>query len=517
MPIWYIDNRITPGQESDSFNGGFGVGFLRDAWSDVTWTAGDFYYGACGATFAGGITVGASGTAAAPITMAAYGDESLGWPLVTNAGGTGLLAAGRDWLRVRKWRASGCSSHGMNLRGANCIFEDLECFSNGGSGVTFNLATNWTDTVFRRVRAHNNVDHAIGAAANTGTSAVRRVWFIDCEGVGSTGTGKHGLYMEYLTGATGSVFEDVQVVGGVFSRNTGAGINLRHTVDAYPGASSAFNRNVNIRSTTTHDNGSAGISVIGIRGGVIANNDVRRNGTVSTLGGIWTGRNIGLVVSSNEVHDNTTPGIDGAGVFDDQYNVGCIVRGNHITGHRGSAAQPYYSGFGIASYSAAGSRIHGNFVARNVHGIWISNPTATPLTNDVEVTNNTFVDNTTSGINYDFDLGNNRVNARQNIVTGSPHGIYKPGTLNTMLESGNYAWGNGINFSGITPGAGSSQTDYSAWLQRNGQLVPAAGANPLENAGTYLPGVHLMNGRMRPGFCPVGAYQAVLPRQARSA
>lgn len=40
--------------------------------------------------------------------------------------------------------------------------------------------------------------------------------------------------------------------------------------------------------------------------------------------------------------------------------------------------------------------------------------------------------------------------------------------------------------------------------------------NPLALAGTYVQGVHLQNGRMRPGFCPVGAYQAVLPKAIRT-
>lgn len=38
----------------------------------------------------------------------------------------------------------------------------------------------------------------------------------------------------------------------------------------------------------------------------------------------------------------------------------------------------------------------------------------------------------------------------------------------------------------------------------------------LAAAGAYVQGVRLQNGRMRPGYCPVGAYQAVLPRGTRA-
>lgn len=41
--------------------------------------------------------------------------------------------------------------------------------------------------------------------------------------------------------------------------------------------------------------------------------------------------------------------------------------------------------------------------------------------------------------------------------------------------------------------------------------------NPLATVGQYIQGIKLRNGRMRPGACPVGAYQAMLPRTQRVA
>lgn len=73
MPFWYINPSIAAAAESDAFDGGFGVGKLRDSWADVTWTAGDSYRQACGTEFVGRVTVGASGTQAAPIYIGAYG------------------------------------------------------------------------------------------------------------------------------------------------------------------------------------------------------------------------------------------------------------------------------------------------------------------------------------------------------------------------------------------------------------------------------------------------------------
>lgn len=59
--------------------------------------------------------------------------------------------------------------------------------------------------------------------------------------------------------------------------------------------------------------------------------------------------------------------------------------------------------------------------------------------------------------------------------------------------------------------------DLSLRVPPGATKATIAADNPLALAGTYIPGVRLRNGRARPGWCPVGAYQAVLPRAARAA
>lgn len=58
--------------------------------------------------------------------------------------------------------------------------------------------------------------------------------------------------------------------------------------------------------------------------------------------------------------------------------------------------------------------------------------------------------------------------------------------------------------------------DMSLDVLHGTTVATLAGANPLALAGTYVEGVRLANGRLRPGYCPIGPYQAVLPRGARS-
>lgn len=57
MTIWYIDPRIAPGAETDSFVGPHGTGRLRDSWADVSWVNGNSYFGARGSTHVGGFTI----------------------------------------------------------------------------------------------------------------------------------------------------------------------------------------------------------------------------------------------------------------------------------------------------------------------------------------------------------------------------------------------------------------------------------------------------------------------------
>jgi hypothetical protein len=96
MAIWYIDPRISAGDESDSFDGGKGSGKLRDAIADLTWVAGDQYYIARGSTV-GRIAPNQSGTATARITLSAYGAGAL--PIVQGGADEDALDLGRSGTR----------------------------------------------------------------------------------------------------------------------------------------------------------------------------------------------------------------------------------------------------------------------------------------------------------------------------------------------------------------------------------------------------------------------------------
>jgi hypothetical protein len=61
--------------------------------------------------------------------------------------------------------------------------------------------------------------------------------------------------------------------------------------------------------------------------------------------------------------------------------------------------------------------------------------------------------------------------------------------------------------------AGTGTVYVDPQLNSDGSI---RGSSPVATAGTYVSGVTLANGRLRPGFVPIGAYMAVLPRTART-
>jgi hypothetical protein len=199
-------------------------------------------------------------------------------------------------------------------------------------------------------------------------------------------------------------------------------------------------------------------------------------------------------------------------------------------------------GSGLVTMDAgAGMLFYGNDLLGN-DGVYALNPTAPHYVhgNVAKGTNATLTNAESTGIDQ-FSSPTRNHAIINNTIMGHRRGIFGEGcTVRNNLvmrcggtgvdtgsgataESNNAAFDNATNFSG-TPGAGSVTTDYTNYVASDGQLVVPADAtraniaskNPLAIAGTYVQGIHLRNGRMRPGWCPIGAYQAVLPRAARA-
>lgn len=89
MTIWYINTDILPAQESDTFDGGNGVGSLRNTSDDIVWAQGDSVYFACGTTSRRKLTIGAS-----DVLIGAYSTtDNNDLPIIS-----GLITFNPEWV-----------------------------------------------------------------------------------------------------------------------------------------------------------------------------------------------------------------------------------------------------------------------------------------------------------------------------------------------------------------------------------------------------------------------------------
>ena len=212
---------------------------------------------------------------------------------------------------------------------------------------------------------------------------------------------------------------------------------------------------------------------------------------------------------------NRCVGFDGAAenkpVYVDSASV--VVRGNVISGGIRSIDLPTNSN---------GAIVTGN-VIRNAGNV--ANTTGVIFYADnIQIENNTIIGQvgttptvTTVALSH-FNAGDTGCVVKNNIVTGWNYGLRYNTSAGLIEQYNNFSdnTNNTVNNSYLPVSSDATDTNYSAWdyITSDSSLKP--GDNPLATSGTYVPGVTLANGRLRPGFAPIGAYQAVVPRAARA-
>ena len=138
------------------------------------------------------------------------------------------------------------------------------------------------------------------------------------------------------------------------------------------------------------------------------------------------------------------------------------------------------------------------------------------IVHDVSIYNNTVFGNVYRGLVASADVDVGTITLRNNLFRhsfGSPSAAISinAGATATFTESNSAVSGfttQGINFTFTNPVTTAPQIDSDGSLRMPG--------NPLATAGTYVQGVTLANGRLRPNNTPIGAYMAVQPRAVRA-
>lgn len=345
--------------------------------------------------------------------------------------------------------------------------------------------------------------------------------------MGANGAGISSLI---LTGHTGTIFENIKIVGVTLNDNYRAGIALSNSSVVWTTWSSAANttpptklfRGVQILNNVIMRNGGAGVSVLGAEPSStmkirIANNLLEENSSRITLGNIWTGACISPLIEFNICRRAFTNGTtigDGQGIFDDQWNDGAIVRYNLIEDNvYNPLVNPDYSSYGIGVYRCSNSKHYGNVISGCRHGYVIGTVTGAtaPVMTGIEIYNNTFVDIDRYCISIWSATPSNSLTIKNNFLFGALQDV-EAHASNSGLQtfSNNAALDVSIKYTGNNVGAGA--VNHTLVTQENvtNEGAPRSGS-PLLSAGANIGYMRDIDGKQAKSF--IGAYSASTVRK----
>ena len=459
-----------------------------------------------------------AGTAALPVYYGAWGVGRLPKAVVykANAYDSMIFNAGGTQGRYTVWedilfdgRGEVANSIYMATQGANqCSDITLRrCDATRMTGSGFSLVTEASATgasptgiLLESCRAYGNAVHGIFLQGYN-----NRIWLPECFGNGATGpTGGHGVSL----GATKTdlAASGWTLVGGaIYSRTVTAGhanAVFAMRVDGYSTVLTQYTGATPNTSTPANQFAIAGTTLY------INLNGANPNSYTSTYA--WK-RTYGNVVYGGRMYANqwnrAATYHEGHGLAADDWADSNFFIGNRVYENEGlglsnnrGASNCWYGNVvednwlpGISVNPADGVRVVNNTFRRNNSGEGASAYTAPVYFNagcsNAVISNNLIecLSRDTYGINVDpADTGHG----------GATNLIYGTGTA---TRSGTFT--------------GTQQFDASSYLNEDGSLkttIDVGGIpmpNSLRNAGTYIQGVTLRNGRAQPGMTPIGAYQ----------
>ena len=528
MATYYVD-------PSASTNGSGTAGSPYNTWVGITLTANNTYLQKRGTTYTGAAVrpQNQSSAAATPLTIGAYfnadgsDDASKPKPIINHNGGTngvgavmidtctnvvvqdiagtnskGALGGGVHVRRSVGVLVQRCdcydNEHGIIIQQdqaaatsvtTDVTVQDCLAYSNNGMGIGFRWGATST-AILERVKVLRNIVRNNGVAKTVSPAGGS----IPAVGIGSYLQNKASI------GSAGFVSFDLVVENNVVSDNNGYGVNIEGW-----GAKSWLSS--------------------------VSRNDISGSGFSGDLDShsLWVGHCFDLLIERNYVHDNFAwigQAIgSGVGIFVDynatSTNAGarCVVRGNLVERQwRGAtSALNFGASAGIFVSLFDDTQVTGNVIQYCRNGIAIGTIT-TPRT---RVANNTILNCDNCGI-ANFALATNTT-ITNNVISGTTNGIF----INTTSTSGVTETYNAIGpvttaYLNGTPTAPTATTgsatdslgNFAGSFNSDGSLRNSNSS--LATAGTYVSGVTLANGRLRPGYVPIGAYMAVLPRTART-
>lgn len=330
MAAHYVIPTISPGEETGSYIGPFGVGELRRSFNGVTWTSGDTYYQATDTTdvLAANVTPGGNnttirsmGTGAKPIILS-NGGAGVQYGMYFSAGSNTVVrdlsfqminrAAGYAGVRIggtTNFQLLNCNISGYDINvpvqasAAGTIIEDCDLSESGDDGLTISTSTGG--------RIARNRIRAVSRRVTTGDC----IQFLDAVAWGAWVVEHNELILDagtkqcVMIGVPSSSSEAAPLVRWNTCRSTVGGIHARHAANVYGnyvelGAAADFA----LQANPGNDNQAIGMTA----------NIVRCLGGATGIDGGATALRVRSEVSASVVHNTS---------FDHNLAVGRVYRG----------------------------------------------------------------------------------------------------------------------------------------------------------------------------------------------
>lgn len=545
MATWYV----RPDTSHSGTRNGTSYATAWGGWSSIVWggagvVAGDTLY-VCGAhAYSSGISIGAhGGTTTNRVTI--RGDYTPDPGSITFTG-TVFLTNGRANTILRGLTLTAGGSHCLFITDVATLSDYIEntfvsdaansAFSiygiNGEDHVDVLIEGNTFRCTGRGLAAGKAATIEWFAAASGGVSTLTRFKIRNnvFENCNTAGTAVSVMQLRVDNAAsTSCAITDLEVDGNVFRNYKGVAIRLRddHTGDTYD----RF-KGVKVRNNTFFDGGEAttpgwgGCISIGSfgpsttvgwgRNELTGNKGYRQVGAAGGINCFYGS----YYIANNYFEDLSTNTIDGNAILVDLQCRDVLVFNNrwrNLTGKAGVVN----SGVGVMVLNATNVRVFGNVGHAMKVGIHIGDD---GTGQSAKLHNNTMWGVTDYAIYMHADADRANVSMYNNTFQGTGHTVYNNSASAWSLEDYN-------NFDGFasgtyqhTLGSNDETQSMSAYVRDDGSLIVPNTAtiatvgtdNPLATSGTYVPGVTLANGRLRPGYTCIGAYMAVVPRAARA-
>lgn len=546
MATWYV----RPDTSHSGTRNGTSYATAWGGWTEIVWggsgvAAGDTLY-VCGAhTFSAGRSVGAHGGTTTNRTTI-RGDFPSDPGSITCSGSV-FLTNGRANTIIRNLTFTAGTSHAIFVTGAATLCDYIE--------NTFNSTAAQPAFSFYSLNGENHVDvkvlgNTFRCAGNSGLAvgkAAALEWFVSNASALSTLTrvtisgnlfencniaSPQGSVMQLRVdpaASTSSTIVDLIVEDNVFRTFKGIGLRLR---DDHTGSTLGRFTGLRCRRNKFYDGsetsfpGWGGAMSIGSFGqsttqgwgrNEITDNEVyRQQGAAGGINAFYGS----YYIARNYFDDLETTTIDACAILIDFGCADVLVHNNTYRNLKGKAGV-VNSGVGVMVLDSTNVRVFGN-VGYNVRaGIHVGDKG--PGQSAV-IHNNTTFGCIDYGIYMHADADRANVSMYNNTFQGTGYSVYNNSASAWSLENYN-------NFDGFasgtyqhTLGANDKTESMNDYVRPDGSLkVPSTATlatlgtdNPLALSGTYVSGVTLANGRLRPGYAPIGAYMAVLPRTART-